>query len=81
MLTDRIKGVFALKLYDMLFPLIPVTFLQTSMVHYISGFSSYSFCSTYEVDKINVSSPNIFASLIFLTMQHTKHPGHSTKIS
>ena len=81
MLTDRIKGGFALKMYDTLFPLFPITFLQMSMVHCISGFSSYNFYSPYEVDKINVSSPNIFASLILLTMQHTKHPGHGTKIS
>ena len=67
----------------MLFPLIPITFHAQSFngpLHFCF-FPSYSFYSIYEVDKNNFSSSNVFASLILLTMQHTKHPGHGTKIS
>ena len=64
----------------MLFSLIPVTFPTNLSGPLYFWFSSYSFCAMYQVDKINISSPNIFASLILLTMWHTKHPGHGTKI-
>ena len=83
MLKDSINGDLDLNLQYTLFLLIPITFHAQNVngpLHFWS-FPNYSFYLIYEIDKNNFSSSNVFASLILLTMWHTKHPGHGTKIS
>ena len=74
MLTDSINGDL-----DLIFN-IHCFYTNVNGPPYFCFFPSYSFCSIYEVDKINFSRSNVFASLILSTMWHTKHPGHGTKI-